>query len=101
MNAERTRRACSAWLLGSLVALLGWAAEAADGDVEAVVRLSAKQVWTDEDEPDRPREERWDIYLYLDGDLIAWTRPTLQGEPVEATGLPAPERDTEIGTETR
>jgi len=54
------------------------------GAVEVGVRLSAKRIWVDEDEPDRPREERWDIYLYLDGDLVAWTRPTLQGEPVEA-----------------
>ena len=54
------------------------------GSTEAVLRLSAKQVWTDEDEPDRPREPPWNIYLYLDGDYVAWTRPTLQGEPVEA-----------------
>ena len=52
--------------------------------VEAVVRLGAKRVWVDEDEPDSPREPRWNVYLYLDGDLVAWTRPTLQGEPVEA-----------------
>lgn len=54
------------------------------GAVEAVVRLRAKRVWVDEDEPDSPREPRWNVYLYLDGDLVAWTRPTLQGEPVEA-----------------
>ena len=54
------------------------------GAVEAVVRLGAKRVWVDEDEPDSPREPRWNVYLYLDGDLVAWTRPTLQGEPAEA-----------------
>jgi len=54
-----------------------------EGAVEAVFRLSAKQIWTDEDEPDRPRDRPWDIYLYLDGELVAWTRPTLQGELVE------------------
>jgi hypothetical protein len=62
----------------------------ASGDVEAVIRLGAKQAWVDEDEPDRPREEPWDVYLYLDGDFVAWARPTLQGAPVEAQrSLPA------------
>lgn len=57
---------------------------AASGTVESVVRLRAKQVWVDEDEPDRPRDPPWDVFLYLDGELVAWTRPTLQGEPAEA-----------------
>ena len=52
--------------------------------VEAIFELSAKRVWVDEDEPDSPREERWHVFLYLDGEFIAWTRPTKQGEPVEA-----------------
>lgn len=52
--------------------------------LEARFLLSGKRAWVDEDEPDSPREERWSVYLYLDGELIAWTRPTLQGEPVEA-----------------
>ena len=51
--------------------------------VEAVFRLGAKQVWTEEDEPDRPRDPTWDVYLYLDGEFVAWTRPSLSGEPVE------------------
>jgi hypothetical protein len=52
--------------------------------VEAHIRLGAKRVWVDEDEPDSPRPPRWDVYLYLDGDLVAWTRPDQQGDPVEA-----------------
>jgi hypothetical protein len=52
--------------------------------VEALIQLRAKQIWVDEDEPDSPREPPWWIYLYLDGELVAWTRPTLQGTPVEA-----------------
>ena len=58
--------------------------EAAAGPVEALVRLSAKRVWVDEEEPDSPREPRWDVFLYLDGELIAWTRPDAKGEAVEA-----------------
>jgi len=50
---------------------------------ESRILLSAKRVWVDEDEPDAPREERWSVYLYLDGELVSWVRPTLQGEPVE------------------
>lgn len=56
----------------------------AGGGVEATIRLSAKRVWVDEDEPDSPRDERWSVYLYLDGDFVAWVRPDRKGEPVEA-----------------
>jgi len=56
----------------------------AGSGVEATVRLSAKRVWVDEDEPDSPREERWSVYVYLDGDFVAWVRPDRKGEPVEA-----------------
>lgn len=52
--------------------------------VQAIVELRAKRIWTDEPEPDGPQEPRWDVYLYLDGELVAWSRPTLQGDPVEA-----------------
>ncbi len=58
--------------------------ESAEGRVEVLTRLRAKRLWVDEDEPDRPREERWDVFLYLDGEFVAWTRATLQGEPVQA-----------------
>lgn len=58
--------------------------ESAEESVEAIFRLSGTRMWVDEDEPDSPREERWNVYLYLDGDLIAWTRPNQQGDPVEA-----------------
>jgi hypothetical protein len=58
--------------------------DTSDVEVGSVVRLSAKRVWVDEDEPDSPREERWSIYLYLDGELVAWARPDAKGEPVEA-----------------
>lgn len=51
--------------------------------METSIQLRAKQVWVDEDEPDRPREPSWDVYLYLDGEFVAWARPTLQGAPVE------------------
>ena len=54
------------------------------GTAEAVIQLRAKRVWVDEDEPDSPRDPPWDVYLYLDGDLVAWARPTVKGEPVEA-----------------
>ena len=54
------------------------------GGVEATIRLSAKRVWVDEDEPDSPRDERWSVYAYLDGDFVAWVRPDRKGEPVEA-----------------
>ena len=59
-------------------------AEAADGSLEAIIRLSGKRMWVEEDEPDSPRNERWKVFLYLDGELVAWTRPDQQGEPVEA-----------------
>lgn len=55
-----------------------------EGVADAVIRLSARRIWVDEDEPDRPRDPPWDVYLYLDGELVSWTRPTLEGEPVEA-----------------
>jgi len=55
----------------------------APGPAEAVIRLRAKRVWVDEDEPDQPRDPPWSVFLYLDGDLVAWTRPTLKGQPVE------------------
>lgn len=54
------------------------------GTAEAVIQLRAQRVWVDEDEPDRPRDPPWDVFLYLDGELVAWARPTLKGEPVEA-----------------
>jgi len=60
--------------------------------VEARFVLGAKRAWVDEDEPDSPREKRWDVYLYLDGELVAWTIPSLQGEPVEARQLIRPGR---------
>ncbi len=59
-------------------------AEAADGSLEVIIRLSGKRMWVEEDEPDSPRDERWNVFLYLDGDLVAWTRPDQQGEAVEA-----------------
>ena len=55
-----------------------------DSGVEAVVRLTAKQVWVDEDEPDSPREPRWNVFLYMDGKLVVWVRPDTKGKPVEA-----------------
>lgn len=55
-----------------------------DGSVEATFRLSAKRVWVDEEEPDSPREPRWNVFLYLDGEVIVWTRPDAKGKPVEA-----------------
>jgi hypothetical protein len=55
-----------------------------DSGVDAIVRLSAKQVWVDEDEPDSPREPRWNVFLYLDGELVVWVRPDTKGKPVEA-----------------
>lgn len=55
----------------------------APGPAEAVIQLRAKRIWVDEDEPDRPRDPPWSVFLYLDGDLVAWARPTLKGEPVE------------------
>lgn len=55
----------------------------AGGGVEATIRVSAKRVWVDEDEPDSPRDERWSVYVYLDGDFVAWVRPDRKGEPVE------------------
>lgn len=53
------------------------------GSADASIRLRVKRVWVDEDEPDRPRDPPWNVFLYLDGDLVAWARPTLKGEPVE------------------
>lgn len=58
--------------------------EASEGSVEAIFQLRAKRAFTEEPEPDWQPEEPWDIYLYLDGELVAWTRPSLEGEPVEA-----------------
>lgn len=67
--------------------------QAADGNgVDATLRLSAKRVWVDEEEPDSPREPRWNVYLYLDGDLVAWVRPDANAEPVEARRLIQPGR---------
>jgi len=54
------------------------------GGVEATIRLGAKRAWVDEDEPDSPRDQRWSVYLYLDSEFVAWTRPDLKGKPVEA-----------------
>lgn len=56
---------------------------ATQGDLEATIRLGAKQAWVDEDEPDAPRDRRWDVYLYLDSEFVAWTTPDLKGKPVE------------------
>lgn len=53
------------------------------GSVDATIRLRAKRVWVDEDEPDRPRDPPWSIFLYLDSQLVSWAWPTRQGEPVE------------------
>lgn len=64
--------------------------EPADGSVEATFRLSAKRVWVDEDEPDSPRDERWSVYVYLDGDFVAWVRPDRKGEPVQAQRVMQP-----------
>lgn len=58
--------------------------EAGRESVEATFSLRARQAFVDEDEPDSPREPPWSVYLYLDGELIAWTRPSVKGEPVEA-----------------
>lgn len=57
--------------------------EAGQESAEATFSLRAKQAFVDEDEPDSPREPPWSVYLYLDGELIAWTRPSVKGEPVE------------------
>lgn len=65
---------------------------AAGSGVESLVRLSAKRVWVDEDEPDSPREARWDVYLYLDGEFVTWTRPDLEGDSIEARRLILPGR---------
>lgn len=51
--------------------------------VELIADLRAKRVFTDEPEPDSPQEERWDVFLYLDGELLVWTRPTLKGDPIQ------------------
>lgn len=56
----------------------------AGAKIEISAGLRAKRVWIDEESPDMPREEPWGIYLYMDGDLLAWTVPSLQGEPVVA-----------------
>lgn len=58
---------------------------AGNGDsVEVIFNLSARRAIVEEDEPDSPRELPWWIYLYLDGELVAWTKPSMRGEPVEA-----------------
>ena len=46
--------------------------------------MRAKQAFVDEDEPDSPRAPPWGVYLYLDGELVAWAKPTVKGEPVES-----------------
>ena len=51
--------------------------------VEAIFQLIAKRIWVEEDEPDRPRDAEWWVYLYLDGEFVGWVRPTMQGDPVE------------------
>ena len=62
------------------------AGESADDGypVEVIFNLGAKRAIVEEDEPDSPREPPWWVYLYLDGELVAWTRPSMRGEPVEA-----------------
>lgn len=55
------------------------------GAVESVIQLRAKQAFVDEDEPDSPRPQPWWVYLYLDGELVAWTKPSTKGEPVESS----------------
>ncbi len=57
-------------------------ARVTDDHVEAVVGLRAKRTFTEEDEPDSPRDSPWWVYLYLDGELVAWTKPSREGEPV-------------------
>jgi hypothetical protein len=52
--------------------------------VEAIFQLIAKRIWVEEDEPDAPRDPDWWVYVYLDGELVGWTKPTMQGEPVES-----------------
>lgn len=49
-----------------------------------ILNLGAKRAIVEEDEPDSPREPPWWVYLYLDGELVAWTKPSRRGEPVEA-----------------
>jgi hypothetical protein len=68
---------------------------AGEGPVEAVIKLRAKQAFVEEDEPDAPRPQPWWIYLYLDGELVAWTKPSLKGEPVESRRL-VPTGDREL-----
>ncbi len=60
--------------------------------VQAIVSLSAKRVWVDEEEPDSPREPRWSVFLYLDGDLVSWVRPDAKAKPVEARRVIQPGR---------
>ena len=59
------------------------AVSATGGRVEIVTTLTAKRVWAEESSPDEPRQQPWDVFLYLDGELLAWTRPSLAGDPVE------------------
>jgi hypothetical protein len=59
----------------------------ATGSVETLIELRAKQAFVDEDEPDSPRAPPWGVYLYLDGDLVAWSKPSLAGEPVASRRL--------------
>ena len=54
-------------------------------ELAAVIKLAAKRAWTDEDEPDSPRQPLWSVYLYLDGEFVAWTRPTLEGNSTKVS----------------
>ena len=63
------------------------AADDVAAQVEAHFLLVAKQLFTDEPEPDNPQPETWDVFVYLDGDLLGWVHPTLAAEPVEVRRL--------------
>jgi hypothetical protein len=65
----------------------GQEAPPATGSVETLIHLRAKQAFVDEDEPDSPRAQPWGVYLYLDGELVAWSKPSLAGEPVASRRL--------------
>lgn len=63
-----------------------------DRRAETRIRLSARQIWVQEDEPDSPRADPYGVFLYLDGRYAARVKPSLRGEPVELRRLLVPGR---------
>lgn len=63
--------------------------EAADAGkpVEARFLIRAKDLFTDEPEPDDPPPAPWDMYVYLDGEYLGWVTPSLDGEPADVRRL--------------